>query len=248
MANTSVSGPRATASDFSVGRVFDRTTSIYTRNFLMFSLVPMVAFLPTLLLPVGAGGMPQDRSWIFMLLAVLLAVVLSLLSQAILVYASFQDMRGKPVDIGESINVALVRFLPILGLAILAGFCTMIGFILLVVPGFILLTMWFVAVPVCIVERAGPWDSMMRSGQLTKGHRWKIFGIIFLLYLISGVVGYILTSVIGSIAGSMVSLIIQIIWNGIWGAFFAVFVVVAYYELRSSKEGVDIEQIASVFD
>ena len=238
----------ATASDFSVGRVFDRTTSIYTRNFLMFSLVPMVAFLPTLLLPVGAGGMSQDRSWIFMLLAVLLAVVLSLLSQAILVYASFQDMRGKQVDIGESINVALVRLLPIVGLALLAGFCTMIGFMLLVVPGFILLTMWFVAIPVCIVERAGPWDSMMRSGQLTKGHRWKIFGIIFLLYLISGVVGYILTSVIGSIAGSMVSLIIQIIWNGIWGAFFAVFVVVTYYELRSSKEGVDIEQIASVFD
>ena len=183
-----------------------------------------------------------------MLLAVLLAVALSLLSQAILVYASFQDMRGKQVDIGESINVALVRLLPILGLALLAGFCTMIGFMLLVVPGFILLTMWFVAVPVCIVERAGPWDSMMRSGQLTNGHRWKIFGIIFLLYLISGVVGYILTSVIGSIAGSMVSLIIQIIWNGIWGAFFAVFVVVTYYELRSSKEGVDVEQIASVFD
>lgn len=248
MANTSVSGPRATVSDFSVGRVFDRTTSIYTRNFLMFSLVPMVAFLPTLLLPVDAGGMSQDRSWVPMLLAVLLAVVLSLLSQAILVYASFQEMRGKKVDIGKSINVALVRLLPILGLAILAGFCTMIGFVLLVVPGFILLTMWFVAVPVCIVERAGPWGSMMRSGQLTKGHRWKIFGIIFVLYLISGVVGYILTSVVGSIAGSMVSLIIQIIWNGIWGAFFAVFVVVTYYELRSSKEGVDIEQIASVFD
>ncbi len=46
----------------------------------------------------------------------------------------------------------------------------------LLVPGFILLIMWFVAIPVCVVEQRGSWASMQRSAELTKGHRWKISG------------------------------------------------------------------------
>ena len=124
----------------------------------------------------------------------------------------------------------------------------MVGFMLLFVPGLILITMWFVAVPICIVERRGPWQSLVRSGELTKGHRWKIFGIILVLYLVSAIVGYILTSVLTAIGGTVLAMIATLLWNGVWGAFFAIFVVVTYYELRVAKEGIDIEQIASVFD
>ena len=237
--------------EFRVGRVFDRTISVYTRNFLIFTLVPLIAYLPSVLFTVGTGtgGMSyQNRNWVIGLLAVILTVMLGLLSQAILVYGSFQDMRGKQVNIGESFNIGISRLVPILGLTVLEGLCVMVGFMLLIVPGIILVTMWFVAVPVCIVERHGPWQSMVRSGELTKGHRWKIFGILLLLYLVTAIVGYILTSVMGAIGGTILALIATLIWNGIWGAFFAIFVVVTYYELRVAKEGVDIEQIASVFD
>lgn len=249
MANTTVSVNRGVAGDFRIGRVFDRATSVYTRNFLIFTLVPMVAYLPSLLLPASAGGITgQNRGWAVGLLAIILTVMLGLLSQAILVYGSFQDMRGKQVNIGESFNVGIGRLVPILGLTILEGLGIMIGFMLLIVPGLILIAMWFVAVPACIVERRGPWECLVRSGELTKGHRWKIFGVVILLYLVSAIMGYILTSVLGAIAGSVVATIAALIWNGIWGAFFAVFVVVTYYELRVAKEGIDIEQIASVFD
>jgi hypothetical protein len=249
MANTSVSVNRGADGEFRIGRVFDRTTSVYTRNFLVFTLVPLVAYLPSLLLQSGATTASyQNTNWAVVLIATILTVMLGLLSQAILVYGSFQDMRGKQVNIGESFNIGISRLVPILGLTLLEGLCVMVGFMLLIVPGVILITMWFVAVPVCIVERQGPWQSMMRSGELTKGHRWKIFGIILLLYLVSAIVAYILTSVVGAIGGSILALIATLIWNGIWGAFFAIFVVVTYYELRSAKEGIDLEQIASVFD
>jgi len=249
MANTSVSANRGAAGDFRVGRVFDRTSSVYTRNFLIFTLVPLVAYLPSLLLPTRADGMAyQNGGWMIALLAIILTVTLGLLSQAILVYGSFQDMRGKQVDIGESFNVGIGRLVPILGLTILEGLCIMVGFMLLFVPGLILITMWFVAVPICIVERRGPWQSLVRSGELTKGHRWKIFGIVLVLYLVSAIVGYILTSVLTAIGGTVLAMIATLLWNGVWGAFFAIFVVVTYYELRVAKEGIDIEQIASVFD
>jgi hypothetical protein len=249
MANTSVSANRGAAGDFRVGRVFDRTSSVYTRNFLIFTLVPLVAYLPSLLLPARADGMAyQNGGWMIALVAIILTVMLGLLSQAILVYGSFQDMRGKQVDIGESFNVGIGRLVPILGLTILEGLCIMVGFMLLFVPGLILITMWFVAVPICIVERRGPWQSLVRSGELTKGHRWKIFGIILVLYLVSAIVGYILTSVLTAVGGTVLAVIATLLWNGVWGAFFAIFVVVTYYELRVAKEGIDIEQIASVFD
>jgi hypothetical protein len=38
------------------------------------------------------------------------------------------------------------------------------------------------------------------------------------------------------------------IWTGIAGAFAGVVITVTYYDLRVIKEGVDIDQIAAVFD
>ena len=181
-------------------------------------------------------------------LYIVLAIVLGLLSQAILVYASFQDMSGKAVSLNDSFNVALTRFLPIIGLTILEGLGFWIGFMLLIIPGVMLMIRWFVAVPVCIVERLGPFECMKRSAQLTKGHRWKVFGIMILLYVGAGIVNQIITYTLTAVGGTMLGLFGTLIWNTVWGAFFAIFVVVTYFELRVAKEGVNIEQIVSVFD
>jgi uncharacterized membrane protein len=239
--------------EFRVGRVFDRTTAIYTRNFLPFSLVTLIATVPPLLILGGAAvnpyysgvGGPGAGT---ILIATLLSVALYLLSQATLVYGAFQDMRGRPVNLSDSVNAALARFFPILGVTLLAAILTGIGFMLLIIPGLILLTMWFVGVPACMVERTGPWQSLVRSAELTKGHRWKVFGIILLFYLATGIIGQIIAVVVASIGGLLVGTIVTALWNTVVYAFFAVFVVVTYYELRSTKEGIDIEQIASVFD
>ncbi len=51
-----------------------------------------------------------------------------------------------------------------------------------------------------------------------------------------------------AIVGAPLALVGSLIWNGIWGAFYAIAVVVTYHDLRVAKEGIDIEQIASVFD
>jgi hypothetical protein len=250
MSNTSVPVSRAGGGDFRVGRIFDRTTAIYSRNFMPFSLVTLIASLPPLLLGASAGDAApmMAQSALLGLVIVLLSVAFALLSQAILVHAAFQDMRGRPVNLSESINVTLARFVPILGLAILSALGIAIGLMLFIVPGLILLTMWFVGVPACMVEQLGPWESLKRSTQLTKGHRWKLFGAILVVYLAAGLVSNLITLAFTAVAGALVGLLVTLAWNTVWGAFFATFVVVTYYELRSAKEGADIEQIASVFD
>jgi len=39
-----------------------------------------------------------------------------------------------------------------------------------------------------------------------------------------------------------------VIWEGIWGSYYAILAIATYHELRTIKEGVDIDQIAAVFE
>ena len=250
---TDISEPtRFAAGDFRVGRVLDRTFSVLSRNFLAFFVVTAVAGLPTFLLSrstdVIETGQNMALGFGLILLGFFLAIVLYTLSQAIVLYGAFQNMRGRPVSLIESLQVGLRRFFPIVGLAIGMSFFVMLGFVLIFIPGLILLTMWFVATPACVVEKLGPFRSMGRSADLTRGYRWRIFGLMLVLFLISAVAGPIIDAVLATMGGTMLVLIGSLIWNGIWGAFYAVAAVVAYHDLRVAKEGIDIEQIAAVFD
>jgi len=237
--------------DFRVGAVLNRTFSVLSRNFLPFFIVVVVANLPILLMSHGLGTAPAEPASANVgasILGAFLAVALNMLSQAIILYGAFQDMRGQRVNLGESLGVGLSRFLPIVGLAIVASLLMGLGFILLIIPGLILMTMWFVATPACVVEQLGPFQSMKRSSQLTKGHRWKIFGLIFVLLIISSIISPALTVSLAAIGGRLLAVTGSVIWHGVWGAFYAIAVVVTYHDLRVAKEGIDIEQIAAVFD
>jgi hypothetical protein len=172
---------------------------------------------------------------------------LNTIGQAVMLYGAFQKLRGQPVQMGEAFQRALSRFFPLIGLGILSALGIGLGAMLLLVPGIILMVMWSVVVAACVVEGLGPTASMARSSQLTKGHRWKIFGTVLLLLLInvvaSGIVGFVLAP-----TGLTVSAIGSLIWTATWTAFWNCVLIMIYHDLRVAKEGIDTEQIASVFD
>jgi hypothetical protein len=246
MTDASSMPTRFAESDFNIGRVINRSTTVLSRNFLPFFVVAAIAYLPTLLLMKVADD--PTAGILAGLFSLFLLLVFSIVSQAVIVHAAFQDMRGRPVRLGESLGVGLARLFPIVGLAIVMAILGGIGFMLLFVPGLILLTMWFVGMPACVVEQLGPLASLSRSSQLTKGHRWKIFGLMLLLIIISIVVTLVTEYLLGAAGGPVLAAIGSLIWNGIWGAFYAIAVVVTYHDLRVAKEGINIEQIAAVFD
>ncbi len=250
MTDTSMAA-RFAESDFRVGRVINRSVAVLSRNLLPFFLVTVIAYLPLILLE-RAQAMAASRDVaLFVILggvSFVLLILFSMLSQAVILQAAFQDMRRQPVNLTESFKIGLRRFLPVIGLAFLMGLLLMLGFMLLIVPGFILYSMWFVGLPVCVVERLGPWKSLKRSAELTKGHRWKVFGLLILLMIIGAVVGGLVELGLVALGGDIVALIGKLIINAIWAAFSSVVVAVTYHDLRVAKEGIDIEQIAAVFD
>ena len=239
----------AAEGEFRIGRVFSRTLALLSRNLPIYFVVTGIAALPSVMLRAGVGAPDGAAAAVaFAVLAVVLTFVLGPLSQAIVLHGAFQDMRGRPVSLVQSLRAVSGRLLVLLGLALGMGLAVGIGLLLIIVPGFVLLTMWFVATPACVVERLGVSASMARSSALTQGHRWKIFGMMMLVGAIESIGGVAVKAALGLTGNPGLLMVGTLIWSGAWGAFNAVFAVATYHDLRVAKEGVDTEQIAAVFD
>jgi len=276
MAHTSVAAAHITAGNFRVGSVISRSASMLSRHFLAFFIVTAIANSPLILLARTLTPQPTDLDQVgyavlemaWGVLGLVQFIVLGKLGEAVIVHAAFQGMQRLPVRLAESLNVALRRFLPIVGVAFVVvlliefvvgvafdvyfsiryGFLENVGLILVIIPGLILYAMWFVAVPACVIERLGPWTSLRRSRQLTKGHRSKLFGLALLLIIPSVGAGFLINFGLAAVADPTAAVIVRLIWNAIWGAFAALVIVVTYHDLRVAKEGTDIDRVAAVFD
>jgi hypothetical protein len=250
MTDSALPSQRFAERDFSTGQVFNRTFAIFSRNLLPFGLVAAVAAVPSaLLLTPGVDLVSSDAvGGTLAVFGVILMLVLGALSQAVVLYGAFDDMRGRPVNLAESIRVGLRRFFPVLGVAVFVPVLTALAAAALIFPGFMVATMLFVAMPACVVEQLGPIKAMGRSARLTKGHRWKIFGIWFAILFVGGIAQSMLQNIAAGLGGAMLSVIVTLLWGAVYGAFSAILAVVAYHDLRVAREGVDTDQIAAVFD
>jgi hypothetical protein len=249
LADSSTYSARA-ASEFRVGDVLTRAWTVFTNNLALFFVTTLIVSLPNLLVASSKGpdvAANPSRFFTRLGVALLLVVVLNTVGEAVIVYGAFQGLRGQPVRVGEALQKGLARFFPILGLAIISGIAVMFAFLFFAVPGLILLVMWSVALPVCVLEGLGPTSSLGRSSALTKGHRWQIFGIIILLFIANGLVGFVLDKVLAPM-GVMTAAVAGLIWAALWAAYYNSVLVMIYHDLRVTKEGVEVEQIAAVFD
>ena len=81
---------------------------------------------------------------------------------------------------------------PYVSTLILNGFvyavAVFFGFLALIVPGLILITIWAVVAPSIVVEDKGVFEAFGRSRELVRGNGWRVFGTIVLAFLIVVVV------------------------------------------------------------
>jgi hypothetical protein len=277
MPDTSLPGGRFSEGDLRVGQVLSRAWSVFSGNFLKFSVVTGIAALLSLLIPDPSLANADTFAKLpLLVMAFVLRVGLTTLSQATVFYGAFQDMRRRPFKLTDGLQVGLDRFFPLLGLGLVIGLAIVglglaagILFIvtgvryaspLIFIPGVMLFLMWSMGMPVCVVERLGPFGSLARSRELTKGHRWKILGLVLVTITPAVIIGAFVGVALGMPLGGLVALtlgagslgvaiqIVSLIWNAIWTAFLSIVIVVTYHDLRVAKEGVDTEQIAAVFE
>jgi hypothetical protein len=85
--------------------------------------------------------------------------------------------------------------------SIIAGIGIALGMILLIVPGLILLTWWAVFAPVVMLEDTSGTEALGRSRSIVSGNGWTVFGLIVVVYLITGIASNIIDKVVGGIFG-----------------------------------------------
>jgi len=242
----------AAGEGFRVGRVLSQSFTLLLRHFGKFILLGLIAALPMLFLllfnrPPPGQQIHMDLGWSLVLVG-LLTLLLQVICEAAVIFGAFQAMRGREFSIGDSVSRGLQRFLPVLGTGICLVIAVAVGFILFIVPGFIFLTMFMVAIPACVVEGLGPIRSLGRSRELTSGHRWRLLGLYVALILLIAIVRVPIEMIFGAIGGTALAGIVGFLYTAATTAFQLLTFVVAYHDLRVVKEGVDIEHMASVFD
>ena len=231
------------------------TFSTFFKNLHRLLLVSVIVFLPNLLcggVYLAVVGPSRMSAPLLGTLIALDLLVLNHLLIAALVSGVGQDLKGETMSIGSSLQAAFSRAGPaiVLGVITLAGL--VLGYTLLIVPGVILLCTWTVGFPALVEEKIGPMAALRRSGKLTRGSRLAIFSVV-IIFLLACYTGFSFT---------MAPLMIVFDRGGGGPVFFlvaqcallfvrsilAVLAAVIYHELRVGAEGLEIEQLGSVFE
>jgi hypothetical protein len=124
---------------------------------------------------------------------------------------------------------------PVLGQLILVGIVAaigiVIGFVLIIIPGLFLITIWSVAAPVVVLEHPGVFAALRRSRDLVRGNGWQVFGVILVLYIVVGVVSFIIEGAAES-AGSGAGIVVRVIIGVLTAPLASLAAAVLYFELR----------------
>ncbi|RAK60378.1 hypothetical protein DJ021_11450 [Phenylobacterium hankyongense] len=252
-------GAGGAAGKLDIGRVIQELFAVLRRNFATFAILALILTgLPTAL--VGFLQLDMVRSGARGLSGFgaggIVSGLAALILQAALIYATVADLNGRPASVTDSLRTGLRVFLPLLGISILYVLAVAFGLVLLVVPGVMIAVAWCVAVPAFVIEQTGVFDAFGRSAQLTRGNRWRIFGL-FVIYVIATIIVEAIVGAIGGAAGIVTG-------GGSVGVFQAVVIMplisaasaligatgaaVLYVELRRLKDGVGPEGLAAIFD
>jgi len=235
--------------DFRLGHVLAQTFSILRRRAAPFLLLYVIASL-LLNVPVTFTNddSPVADVVIAMVVAQALYIVFNAFAGAAVVDAAIDDMRGRPVDMAKALRVALRRFFPVLAVTIAVVVLAVLGFVVIAFLTAMIVSAYFVVVPACLVEGLGPMQSLRRSAELTRGHRWRIFALWFSILVAEIVVQMALDQATRPLGSFALVLAPQVAWDAVVGAFAAVLMAVTYRDLRVVKEGIEPDQIVTVFD
>jgi hypothetical protein len=172
------------------------------------------------------------------LLAGVVAIIAAFLLQAALVKA-VEDVRDGRADLslGDTVRAAQPFVGRVAGASILAGIGIGIGFILLIVPGLFLLTIWCLIVPVIVLEGAGVFAAFTRSRQLVRPHAWQVFGTIVLVFLLLIVASIVISLVLVALPQAVRGAISGIVSGTLVSPFTALVLTMGYFRLRSASEG-----------
>jgi len=235
----------------SLGEVLDVSFGLYRSLFAPLLVIAVICqSLPMALgVYIGASGALFVNLALSLVYGVL-AVILGSLGVAASTFVVSDAYLGRET----SASVALHRAVSLLGrlvvISLLSSLLIGIGFMLLIVPGVILLSGLILSTVVAVLETTPSATAAMgRSWELTGGFRGKVLLTLLVAFLLL-LVPSIALGGIGAVFGAegpfaLLLLALESILQIFIYPFVYVVMTVLYYDLRVRKEGFDLELLAS---
>src|SRR5690242_18410653 len=212
--------------------VLGEAWALYRRHAPHFILISFVIYLVVAvinaLLSWALGGVGA-------FIGVIFSVFGMFLLQAALVKA-VQDVRDGRVDL--DLRATIAAALPYVGsvavASILASIGIAIGFVLIIVPGLILLTFWSLIVPHIVIGGAGTFDSFGRSWRTVRGYAWNVFGTFIVVFLILIAVEIVLSLIFAWLPYGWRSFTSALVSGAVVAPLLAAVVTLIYYRLTAA--------------
>jgi hypothetical protein len=240
-----------------IGNILGRTTSAWVQNLVPFTILGLVVYFPYLLFlalnaAAGSRGVGQVA---FGVISGFAPRLFELALAGAVTYGVFEQLRNQRPEFSDVLAAGLRNIARVFIVGLLAGLAIVAGCCALVIPGLIVSCMLWVAVPVAVIERRGPLESLNRSYELTQGNLLPIFAVLLMLWAITFVVGAVLGIVIvaahtliAPLANQSISTLVTTLLLLPIETLGAVASAIGYHDLRVGREGADVEDLIRVFE
>jgi len=197
-----------------------------------------ISFVIYLVAAIITGLLTEFAGFFGALLAAIVGIVAAFLVQATLIKA-VQDVRDGRADLsfGQTVSAATPYLGRVALASIPAGIAIAIGFLLLIVPGLILLTVWSLIVPVIVIGGSKALSSFGRSWALVRGSGGHVFGTYVLVFLILIFFRIILGLIISALPALARDGISTVVAGTLVAPFLALVVTLIYYRLYAARSG-----------
>ncbi|HEY0385851.1 MAG TPA: hypothetical protein VGC64_07550, partial [Pyrinomonadaceae bacterium] len=206
---------RASAEDAST--LVRRALTLYTEHFPKFIRLALLSYAPviviTLLLIVRdilkwTGALPRTLGIIVSVVLGLLSFIATFLSASVIsgvtvvVVIQLTVAPLRPISIRGAFGVLKKRWKPFLRTSIRVGLTVMLGFILLIIPGLVLMMRYALYAPVVLIEGLEKRAALKRSRELVKRARRTVIVVLILHLSVPTFIGWVIGwSVTGAAQG-----------------------------------------------
>jgi hypothetical protein len=226
------------------GSAFSRVFDLYGKHFVQLITYSAIFYGAVALFWAVVAGVlltSVGAAAVLGLVGIVLSIIAAMLiTGAYIIGLDHAERTGEFPSFGEVWPQVTPKLGALFVTSLLGGLGILLGMILLVVPGLILATWWFVAAPVVMLEDQSGASALGRSRELVRGNGWTVFGLFIVVTVLVGIADSIIGGIAGAIFGfnDVVEVFFREFVPGVLtGPIQALLTVVVYYGLTGRGEG-----------
>lgn len=218
-----------------VATVLERVFALYRRRAALLLPAALIVFVPVAV--IQALILAGSTSIFLIVLLEAVAFVGTFIYQGIVVETVAETRASSEhISLGHLFKVVQPRLGALMLTGLLYGFGVAIGFLLLIVPGLIALTLWAVVAPVVLLERRSATAAFGRSRELVRGNAWRVFSVVVVITVITLVIQQILQRIGGN--HLVAHLLLLLVASVITAPLSALAATIMYFDLLGETVGV----------